>query len=45
MTKVSFVVTVFNKAEYLPLVIRSLDAQIGDFEREYVFVDDGSTDR
>ncbi|MBX2833015.1 MAG: glycosyltransferase family 2 protein [Rhodospirillales bacterium] len=45
MTKVSFVVTVFNKEEYLPLVIRSLDAQIGDFEREYVFVDDGSSDR
>ncbi|MCC9624417.1 glycosyltransferase [Thalassospira sp. MA62] len=45
MTKVSFVVTVFNKEEYLPLVIRSLDCQIGDFEREYVFVDDGSTDR
>lgn len=45
MTKVSFVVTVFNKEEYLPLVIRSLDVQIGDFEREYVFVDDGSTDR
>ncbi|WP_417803892.1 glycosyltransferase family 2 protein [Thalassospira lucentensis] len=44
MTKVSFVVTVFNKEEYLPLVIRSLDSQIGDFEREYVFVDDGSTD-
>ena len=45
MTKVSFVVTVFNKEQYLPLVIRSLDSQIGDFEREYVFVDDGSTDR
>ncbi|MEE3045622.1 MAG: glycosyltransferase family A protein [Pseudomonadota bacterium] len=45
MTKVSFVVTVFNKEEYLPLVIRSLDVQVGDFEKEYVFVDDGSTDR
>jgi len=45
MTKVSFVVTVFNKEEYLPLVIRSLDAQIGDFDREYVFVDDGSSDK
>lgn len=41
---VSFVVTVYNKAAYLPLVIRSMDLQRGDFRREYVFVDDGSDD-
>ncbi|MGE5200974.1 MAG: glycosyltransferase family 2 protein [Acidobacteriota bacterium] len=41
---VSFIVTVYNKAPYLPAVIAALAAQVGDFEREFVFVDDGSTD-
>ncbi len=44
MTAVSYVITVFNKEEYLPEVIRSLEAQIGIEEREYIFVDDGSSD-
>jgi len=44
MTAVSYVITVFNKEEYLPEVIRSLEAQIGIDTREYIFVDDGSSD-
>lgn len=44
MPAVSYVITVFNKADYLPEVIRSLEAQIGIEEREYIFVDDGSSD-
>lgn len=44
MIKVSFVVTVYNKAPFLPGVIDALKNQQGDFEREYVFVNDGSTD-
>ncbi|NVJ91297.1 MAG: glycosyltransferase [Methylocystaceae bacterium] len=42
--KVSFVITVYNKAAFLPGVIAALKAQTGTFAREYVFVNDGSTD-
>jgi glycosyltransferase involved in cell wall biosynthesis len=41
---VSFVVTVYNKRRYLAAVLASLAAQEGDFERETIIVDDGSTD-
>jgi glycosyltransferase involved in cell wall biosynthesis len=41
---VSFIVTVYNKRAFLPRVLSALAAQTGDFAREYVFVDDGSTD-
>lgn len=41
---VSYVVTVYNKKPFLPLVIDGLIRQTGDFPREYIFVDDGSTD-
>jgi len=41
---VSFVVTVYNKAPFLDACLRSLLEQDGDFEREYIFVNDGSTD-
>ena len=41
---VSFVVPVFNKAPWPPGVLRQLARQRGDFPRQYVFVDDGSTD-
>ncbi len=44
MTKVSFVLTVYNKAPFLPDVIAALKEQSGAFEREFVFVNDGSTD-
>jgi len=41
---VSFVVPVYNKAPFLPGVLAALRAQAGAFERQFVFVDDGSTD-
>lgn len=41
---VSFIITVFNKAPYLGPMLRSLERQTGDFSREFIFVDDGSTD-
>jgi hypothetical protein len=41
---VSYIVTIYNKARYLDGVIRALAAQEGGFERQYVLVDDGSTD-
>lgn len=44
MTGVSYVVTVYNKAPYLPAMLDALAGQAGDFERQFIFVDDGSTD-
>ncbi|MDE2167761.1 MAG: glycosyltransferase family 2 protein [Alphaproteobacteria bacterium] len=44
MTGVSFVVTVYNKARFLPAVLGAIFAQEGDFAREHVFIDDGSRD-
>ncbi|HEX6442662.1 MAG TPA: glycosyltransferase [Stellaceae bacterium] len=41
---VSFVVTVYDKRSYLPGVVAGLAAQRGVFAREFIFVDDGSTD-
>jgi hypothetical protein len=41
---VSYIVTVFNKQDFLPFVIAALQTQRGDFDREFIFVDDGSTD-
>ncbi len=42
---VSFVVTVFNKERYLEATLNSVLAQEGDFEKEFIVVDDGSSDR
>ena len=44
MTSVSFVIPVFNKAKYLKTVIKSLRQQAGSFDKEYIFINDGSTD-
>ena len=41
---VSFIIPVYNKAAYLPKVLAAIAAQTGDFPREFIFVDDGSTD-
>lgn len=41
---VSFIVPVYNKKDWLPAVLAALAAQRGSFAREYIFVDDGSTD-
>ena len=42
--KVSFVVTLYNKVPYIPYMLTGLSSQGGEFEREYIFVDDGSSD-
>jgi len=44
MSGVSFIVTVYNKAAYLPPVLEALFAQSGNFQREFIIIDDGSTD-
>jgi glycosyltransferase involved in cell wall biosynthesis len=44
MPTVSYVVTIYNKASVLPFLVAGLAAQDGDFAREIIFVDDGSTD-
>ncbi len=36
--------TIYNKALYLPSVLYALAHQEGSFEREFIFIDDGSTD-
>lgn len=41
---VSFLVPVFNKAPHLPAVLRQIQCQRGNFPRQFVFVDDESTD-
>lgn len=41
---VSFVVTIYNKLRFLAPVMAAIERQHGDFEREIVLVDDGSTD-
>ena len=44
MTGVSYIVSVFDKARFLPRVLDALRRQTGDFAREFLFVDDGSRD-
>ena len=44
MTSVSFVVPVYNKSKFLKPVIKSIKSQKGKFKKEYIFIDDGSTD-
>ena len=44
MVKVSFVCPVFNKQKYLKDVINSIKNQKGEFDKEFIFINDGSTD-
>jgi len=44
MPEVSFVVTLFNKAKYIPALTHSIFSQRNLGDCEYIFVDDGSTD-
>ena len=44
MPKISYVCPVFNKISYLERVLNAISSQIGDYDKEYIFVDDGSTD-
>ena len=41
---VSFVVPVYNKADCIVPVLRQLARQVGDYGKQYIFVNDGSTD-
>ena len=45
MSSVSYVIPVFNKSKFLKPVINSLKSQNGSFKKEYIFIDDGSTDQ
>ena len=42
--EISYVITQHNKAAFLPLLVEAFAREGGDFTREYVFVDDGSSD-
>lgn len=44
MLKCSYVVLIFNNEDIIPKLINSLQKISGDFRREFIFVDDGSTD-
>lgn len=44
MINISYVVTIYNKEDCIKEMVEGLKNQIGDFEAEYIFVDDGSTD-
>ncbi len=44
MNGISYVVTVYNKADFIPAMIDGLTRQTGEFDREFIFVDDGSSD-
>jgi len=44
MSGVSYIITVYNKAEFLPFVISALKNQAGDFKKQFISIDDGSTD-
>ncbi len=44
MSSVSFIVPVYNKSRFLKNVVESLKNQKGSFRKEFIFIDDGSTD-
>ena len=44
MTEISYICPVYNKLKYLPIVLESIFNQKGKFKREYIFIDDGSSD-
>ena len=44
MSSVSYIIPIFNKSSFLTLVINCLKNQNGSFKREFIFIDDGSTD-
>lgn len=44
MASISFVCPLYNKAGHLPGVIAALARQAPDHDREFVFIDDGSSD-
>ena len=45
MLTITYLITVFNKEKYIAKVIESLKAITGDFRKEFILIDDGSTDK
>jgi glycosyltransferase involved in cell wall biosynthesis len=45
MLGVSYVISIYNKQECIKEMVEGLTSQIGEFAREFIFVDDGSTDK
>ncbi len=45
MPAITYLVTAYNKERYLLGVINSLKATQGDFQKEFIFINDGSTDQ
>ena len=45
MVKVSFVCPLYNKQSYINEVLLSIKNQVGDFSKEFIFINDGSTDQ
>jgi glycosyltransferase involved in cell wall biosynthesis len=43
--KISYLITLYNKEESIKDCILSISKQFGDFEKEIIIVDDGSTDK
>ncbi len=44
MACISFICPLFNKSRYLPAVVAALQKQAPTHDRQFIFVDDGSTD-
>lgn len=44
MTTISFIVTIYNKSPCIRELVQGLKNQVGDFNREFIFINDGSTD-
>jgi glycosyltransferase involved in cell wall biosynthesis len=44
MLTITYLITVYNKACYIAKVIESLKQVKGDFHKEFIFINDGSTD-
>ena len=44
MVKVSFVCPIHNKSSYIKKVLTSIRQQNGSYEKEYIFINDGSED-
>lgn len=44
MVKISYICPIYNKVKYLKKVLASIKNQQGEFSKEFIFINDGSTD-
>jgi glycosyltransferase involved in cell wall biosynthesis len=44
MIRITYIITVYNKEKYVAEVIKSLQKITGNFRKEFIIIDDGSTD-